>query len=98
MVQKSSLKYFIGYNDDDAIRPLFIKLPEMIGHVKQFDSNKTMSFKVIDNKLLKEYTKIWEKVSNLMHIKFDSELVYGDNDKYIKTKIKLYGDKINTNF
>ena len=33
-----------------------------------------------------------------MNIKFDSEPVYGDNDKYIKTKIKLHGDKINTNF
>ena len=32
-----------------------------------------------------------------MKIKLDSEPVYGDNDKYIKTKIKLYGDKINTN-
>ena len=31
---------------------------------------------------------------NLMNIEFDSELVYGDNDKYIKTKIKSYGDKI----
>ena len=70
----------------------------MIGYVKHFDSNETMSFKVIDNKLLKKYTKIWEKVSNLMNIKFDSEPVYGDNDKYIKTKINLYGDKINTNF
>ena len=69
----------------------------MTGYVKQFDSNKTMSFKVIDNKLLKEYTKIWEKVSSLTNIKFDSEPVYGDNGKYTKTKIKLYGDKINTN-
>ena len=33
-----------------------------------------------------------------MNIEFDSELVYGDNDEYIKTKIRLYGDKINTNF
>ena len=33
-----------------------------------------------------------------MNIKFDSEPVYGDNYKYIKTKIKSYGDKINTNF
>ena len=33
-----------------------------------------------------------------MNTKFDSEPVYGDNDKYIKIKIKLYGDKINTNF
>ena len=33
-----------------------------------------------------------------MNIKFDSELVYGDNDKYIKKKIKIYGDKVNINF
>ena len=57
-----------------------------------------MPFKVSDNKLLKKYNKIWEKISNLMNIEFDSEPVYGGNDRYIKTKIKLYGDKTNTNF
>ena len=31
-------------------------------------------------------------VINLMDMKLDSEPVYGDNDKYIKTKIKVYGD------
>ena len=62
MVKKSSFKYFIGCNDDDdVIRPLCIKLPQMIGYVKCFDSNKTMSFKIIDNKLLKNYTQIWKK-------------------------------------
>ena len=55
---KNSLKYFIGYNDDDAIRPLCIKLPQMIGYVENFDSNKAMSFKVSNNKLLKKYNKI----------------------------------------
>ena len=95
---KNSLKYFTGYNDDDVIRPLCIKLSPMIGYVKCFDSNKTMSFKVGDSKLLKKYNKVCESVSNLMNIKFDSEPIYGDNDKYIKTKIELYGDKVNTNF
>ena len=33
-----------------------------------------------------------------MNIKFDSEPVYGDSGKYIKIKIKTYGDKVNTNF
>ena len=47
--KKNSSKYFTGYNDDDVIRPLCIKLPQMIGYVKSFDSNKTMSFKVSDN-------------------------------------------------
>ena len=66
---KCSSKYFIGYNDDDVIRPLCIILPQMIGYVKHFDGNKTMSFKVNDNKLLKKYNKIWEKISNLLDIK-----------------------------
>ena len=92
------LKYINGYNDDGVIRPLCIKLPQMIEYVKCFESNKTMSFKVIDNKLLKKYTEIWERVSSLMKIKFVSEPVYGEYDKYIKTKIKLYGDKLNINF
>ena len=64
----------------------------MIGYVKCFDSNKTMSFKVSDSKLLKKYNKIWERVSNLLNAKFDSKPVYDDNDKYIKTTIKLYGE------
>ena len=57
-----------------------------------------MSFKVIDEKLLKKYTKILEKVNSLTNIEFDSEFVNGDNDKYINAKIKSYGDKVNTIF
>ena len=30
--------------------------------------------KVSDNKLLKKYKKIWERVGNLLNIEFDSEL------------------------
>ena len=33
-----------------------------------------------------------------MNIEFDSKPVYGDVDKYIKTKIKMYGDRVTTNF
>ena len=70
----------------------------MIGYVKYFDSNKTMSFKTSDNKLLKRYSKIWERVSSLLNVELDSKPVYGDSDKYIKKKKKEYGDKVNTNF
>ena len=31
-------------------------------------------------------------------MEFDSEPVYGDGDKYIKAKIKMYGDRVNKNF
>ena len=33
-----------------------------------------------------------------MGINFDSKPTYGDDDKYIKTKIKTYEDSITTNF
>ena len=55
-------------------------------------------FKVNDKQLLKNYTKIWEKVEKLMKISFESKPVYGDDNKYIKTKIKVYADSIITNF
>ena len=40
----------------------------MIGYVKYFDTNKTMSLEVGDKKLLKKYNKIWERIKNLMNI------------------------------
>ena len=57
-----------------------------------------MSFKVKDKQLLKNYNKIWKKTERLMSIDFDSRPTYGDDDKYIKTKIKTYEDNITTNF
>ena len=94
---KNSFKYFIGYNDDDAIRPLCIKLPQMIGYVRNFDGNRTIYFKISHSKLLKQQNQIWKRVETLLQIKLDSETVYGDNDQYIKTKIKIYDGSINTN-
>ena len=54
---KRSFKYFIGYDENDVIRLLCLKLPKTIGCAKYFYSNKTLSFKVSDKKLLKKYTK-----------------------------------------
>ena len=34
---RNSFKYFIGYNDNDVIRPLCIKLPQMTGYVRKFE-------------------------------------------------------------
>ena len=70
----------------------------MIGYVKCFESNKTMSFKISDCKLLNKYNQIWKKVENSLNIKFDSEPVYSGNDKHIKAKIKIYHGNVNTNF
>ena len=50
------------HSDNDVIRPLSIKLPEMIGYVQKFEGNTTMSFKISDKQLLKKYNQIWKKV------------------------------------
>ena len=60
----------------------------MTGYVKKFNENLTMSFRVKDKQLLNNYNKIWEKVEKLMKVDFETKPVYGDDDKYIKTKIK----------
>ena len=68
----------------------------MTGYVRKCEVNATISFKISVKKLLKKYNQIWKKVKSLLNIKFDSEPVYGDNDKYIKKK--TYGGSLITNF
>ena len=36
----NSFKYFIGYNDNDVIRSLYLFLSQMTGYIKKFDKNK----------------------------------------------------------
>ena len=65
---ENSSKYFIGYNDNDVIRSLCIRLPQMTGYARKFDENATMSFKANNKQLLKNYNKIREKVEKLLKI------------------------------
>ena len=55
---KNSFKYFIGYNDNDVIRPLCIRLPQMTVNTRKIDKNATMSFRVSNKQFLKNYNKI----------------------------------------
>ena len=48
--------------------------------------------------MLKKYDQIWKRIEKLPKIKSDTKPVYGDDKKYIKTKIKTYGDSVITNF
>ena len=45
---KNLFKYFIGYNDNDIIKPLCIKLSQMTGYARKFNENVSMSFIVKD--------------------------------------------------
>ena len=48
--------------------------------------------------MLKKYNKIWDKIADLLDVQFDSCPVYGDDEKYIKTKIRMYENRVITNF
>ena len=52
-VPKNSFKYFVGYNDNDIVRPLCIKLPQMIEYAKKIEFTSTMPFKISDKELKK---------------------------------------------
>ena len=56
---KNSLKYFIGYNNNDIIRQLYIKLSQMTGCFRKFNENSIMSFRVKHKQLLKN-NRIWK--------------------------------------
>ena len=58
----------------------------------------TISFRVNNRQLLEKYNKIWEKVETLMRIDFENKPVYGDDDQYIKIKIKIYAGSMVINF
>ena len=67
------LKYFIEYNDNDVIRPLCLRLPQITGDAKKFNKNVTMSFRVNNEQLLKNSIRICEKIEKLMRIDFESK-------------------------
>ena len=62
--KNNSFKYFIGYNDNDIIRPLFVKLPQTTSYINKSKDKKTkittatMSLMVKDKQLFKNYSKI----------------------------------------
>ena len=73
-------------------------MQDRTGYARKFNENATLSFIVKNKQLLKSYTKIRETIEGLMKINFESKPVYGEDVKYIKTKIKTYAGSIITNF
>ena len=89
-------KYIIGYNDN-TISPLQLFLPKMTAYLNIFEvGTRKMSFLTDNNnEFLEGYTKIWEKISDLINKKIDSDPVY--NNKYINRKIRTYNNDIMPN-
>ena len=91
---KTNSKYLIGYLDKD-IGPFILIMPKISGHVKILEdedkNNKLMYFHIDDGKLFEKYKAIWTKIEDLKNIEFNALPVY--DDRYVKTKIRTYGDK-----
>ena len=58
MEKNNSLTYFIGYNDNDVIRPLCLRLSKTTSYINKFIENITMSLRVNNEQLFKKYNKI----------------------------------------
>ena len=90
-------KYFIGYQEDETVKPLCIILPQMSGYIKYFKNDgKNMSFFVKDDNLLDKYSEVWDVIKDKLGIKFHSEPVY--EYKYLKAKVREFDGVIKANF
>ena len=100
---KDNSKYLIGYFHE-AIIPLVLILPKMSAFVKTFKykgvdknkNNKLMSLHIDANKLLEKNKTICNKIDDLKKIELNALAVH--DDRNIKTKIRIYGSKVYTNF
>ena len=94
---EEGFKYFIGYQEDEIIKPLCIFLPQMSGYIKCFENGgKNMSFMKRDNNILDKYNEISEKIKETLSIKFHSMPIY--DQTYIKTKVREFDGKNKTKF
>ena len=90
-------KYFIGYEEDEIVKPFCIILPQMNGYIKYFKGGgKNMSFIIKDVNISDKYNEIWHKIKETLSIKFHSMPVY--DQTYIKAKVREFDSKIKTNF
>ena len=65
----------------------------MSGYIKYFEN---MFFIIKDDDVLGKYNEIWNKIKNLLNIKFHSIPVY--DEKYIKTTVREVNGVIKTKF
>ena len=81
-------------------------MPKMSGYVKTFkfkDKNNKLNNSVYEKlleklwwKAIRQYRAIWNKIDDLKNIKLNALPVY--DYRFIKSKIRTYGDKGYTNF
>ena len=97
------IRYYIWILDK-VVTPLVLILSKMSGYVmfrhlklKMEIKIRTinLSFRINGDKLSEKYKTIWTKIESLKNIELNVLPVY--DDRYLKTKIRTYGDIVYTN-
>ena len=85
---KTNCKYLIGIKfDKDHLLWWYLNWLDVLRHLK---------LKRVIKKLLEKNKGIWTKIDYLKNIELNALPVH--DDRYIKTKIKTFGDKFYTNY
>ena len=95
-------RYIVGYQLDEALIPLFIKIPKNIFSyaVSQYDKSSayTMLFNVFEAKeWVSQYKKIWNEVESQLFEKMATEPIKREG-RYVNGKLKTWKECIKTNF
>ena len=95
--------YLIEYLGE-VTTPLVLTLSKVSEYIKTFKdkggeknkNNKLLFLSTDNDKLLEKYKNIWTKIEDLINIEVDVLPVY--DNKYVKTNIRTYGNKVHNNF
>ena len=89
-------KCFIGYQEGEIAKSLYIILPQMSAYIKYFKYVGTnMYFLIKDDGVWEKYEQIWDVIKKKLGIKFHSLSVY--DKKYLKAKVREYDGAVKTN-
>ena len=71
---EEGFKYFIGYQEDEIVKPLCIILLQMSRDIKYFENGgKNMSFLIKNSEVWDKCEDIWDVTKNKVNIKFHSQ-------------------------
>ena len=74
---EEGFKYFIGYQENEIVKPLCIILPQMNHYIKYFDNGgKNKSLLITNSEVWEKYEDIWNVIKDKIKIKFHSEPIY----------------------
>ena len=72
----NTCKYYIGYSNDDLVKPLCVVLPQMSmsGYIKYFEiGGKNMLFEIKTEDVYLKYNEIWNKIKSMLNVKLHNQ-------------------------